>query len=123
MNLTQVSVVEVVITLSPQKHKNTKTQKQWGDIYKGALLKFPYVTSTSPLFNVNFTVSPAQFGYHDYGGYLEGETCVQPTQNKTKQNKTNTVKKHNNTNIKIVPKNATIAYICACIVTVYVIHP
>jgi len=37
----------------------------------GSLLKFPYVSDGS-LFNISWEVAPSQFGFHDYGGSIEG---------------------------------------------------
>jgi len=56
---------------------NTKTVEESDT---GALLSFPTVTDGA-LYNKSWEVSPAQFGYHAYGGSLEG--VVIPAANST----------------------------------------
>jgi hypothetical protein len=38
----------------------------------GALIRFPYVNAHSALHGVAWEVSPSKFGYHNYGGSLDG---------------------------------------------------
>lgn len=47
--------------------------KKVEESYTGALLKFPsIIDSNDPLYNQEWDVAPAQFGYQKYGGTLEG---------------------------------------------------